>query len=201
MIFLSDADPWDALNSNTKRNIKTALKHGVEPIDLSQSAAIEAHLVLIDNSLDRRRNLNENVGHLDYRGVTTRLIRSGYGKLFQSGTDATALSSAFVVLMGDMAYYNMGGTGPVGIQIGASHLNMYEAIKWARDRGATTFDMGIANTEGLVKFKTGFGATEIRLQRKYYRKPMGLGMVGTLATVLAHKLRSCHVGLPLRTAG
>ncbi len=60
--------------------------------------------------------------------MTTGLIGSGYGKLIQNGSDATALSSAFVVLLGDMAYYNMGGTGPAGIRIGASHPNMYEAI-------------------------------------------------------------------------
>jgi lipid II:glycine glycyltransferase (peptidoglycan interpeptide bridge formation enzyme) len=82
------------------------------------------------------------------------------------------LSAIRVNYFGNHAYYDMGGSSQEGYRTGASPFLIHEVAKELKRRGFLTFTLGVANRDGLKKFKEGLGADPVTLIRYYLNRPI-----------------------------
>ncbi|HWI15469.1 MAG TPA: GNAT family N-acetyltransferase, partial [Burkholderiales bacterium] len=158
-VDLTREEPFATLSTNHKRNISKARKHGARLVELPRDEAFQVHLNLMGLSLSRRRRRGEPT-HLGADvDVMAALLRTGVARLFQAAVQSKVMSSKLVYVLDDAAYYHAGGTSPDGMELGVSHLLMYEIMQWARARGMRTLNLDVASAAagGLGRYKEGFG--------------------------------------------
>ena len=159
------------LSSNHRRNIRKAEAQGFDVVEESSPKAIEDHVRLCGASNDRRSGRGEQIQGNKDRAATEAYLKTGQATLYQAVHEGTAYSSILVLRIGAAAYYDTGGTSPEGMKMGGSHFLMFKVMERLKAEGVTSFSLDVANTEGLIKFKTGFGAVEWPLQRVYLEYP------------------------------
>lgn len=160
-----DAAP--AFASNHRRNIKKAQKHGVTTTSTTDEAATVTHARLMNASMVRRSARGESVPEIAARDTRydQALLATGAGRLYQASFEGEAVSSLMVLMGKRGAYYQSAGTSPRGMEIGASTLLVSAAIRDLAEHGKTVFNLGGAGpeSEGLRRFKAGFGAEPVML--------------------------------------
>lgn len=156
----------DGLGSNHKRNIKTALKAGLQVRRLRSEGACETHRRLMAASMRRRDERGEEVPVEVEGAAALAFVRAGAGELFQALGGETVLSSILILRSGRGAYYQTSGTSPEGMDQGASHFLIFETAKVLQFESAISFNLGGAGEEsqGLRRFKAGFGAAPVELE-------------------------------------
>lgn len=97
-----------------------------------------------------------------------RLIEeAGNGQLLIATHDGDTLGGVFVAALGKHGYYKDGGSFDIKRNLMASYILQWEAIKWAKSKGALLYDMVSAPSnaelknsanilQGLYQFKRGF---------------------------------------------
>ena len=143
-------------------------------------AAIDAHVALHINSMDRRKSRGEDVSLAFERAGSAALLASGAGELFQAMLGDHVASSLLVLRSKTGAYSESSGNSKEGMGIGASHFLRYETALALQTEGIEIFYLGGArpSEEGLRSFKAGFGTTLIDTQ----------SVVAYLGGALRHKL-------------
>jgi hypothetical protein len=129
-------------------------------------AAIDAHIALHINSMDRRRSRGENVSTEFERAGSAALIASGAGELFQAMLGDHVASSLLILRSATGAYSESSGNSKEGMGIGASHFLRFESAAALQTEGVEIFYLGGVRPEeaGLRSFKAGFGTTPIDTQ-------------------------------------
>ena len=170
VLDLSRANWARDLTTNHRRSVQRAAKAGVTVVRTSEGAA--EHAQLMGASMARRRDRGEDVPAVEdpTRTTTEALLASGAGILFRAERDGQVLSSLLVLLAPQGAYYHSAGTSPAGMEFGASTFLVHETARLLKEEGTTTFNLGGADSasEGLVRFKRGFGATPVALAAATY---------------------------------
>lgn len=101
-----------------------------------------------------------------YRHVWEALLGSGHGHLFFARHGGDTLAGALIGHLGDRAWYLYGASGSEGRELRPNHLLQWEIIRWARERGCTTYDLWGAPDRpgpddpmaGVYQFKRSLGA-------------------------------------------
>lgn len=167
-IDLADpTEPEKRLGKNHRRNVKRARKEGIAPIEQDAASSVAAHARLCQSSFERRSVRGEKIESDAQAETFAKFVASGYGRIHQVGRDAEVLSSDLVVRVADSAYYLSGGTSPEGMKIGSSHLLMLGIMEELRAQGVRTLNLGYTDTEALARFKSGFGAECIAVERVF----------------------------------
>ena len=95
--------------------------------------------------------------------------------LFAIDADGTPQAALFLVRNGHRVVEPYGGMTVDGGALRANYLLKWEAIRRAREAGASTYDLwGLANP-GIAHFKTGFGGREVRFIGAWDLVLSGLG--------------------------
>lgn len=102
---------------------------------------------------------------------------TGIIKVFVTYHEEQPLSSAISFVLGDKAWYMFGASSNEKRNLMPNHLMQWTMMQWAKENGAASYDFrGVpdpnmhdipAHEEGLVKFKTGFGAEMVRYIGEY----------------------------------
>ena len=166
VLYLKNSNLWDELSSNHRRNIKRGLTADLQMRCIANDHACEEHARLGRVSMIRRNNRGESVT-LDIQSERfLALIESGAGELYQATGDSEVLSSVLVLKAEKGAYYQSAGTSPEGMKIGASHFLIYNIAEALQKESMELFNLGGAyeSKSGLQRFKSGFGATEVKLE-------------------------------------
>jgi len=95
---------------------------------------------------------------------------AGRGTLFLARHEGRLLAGILVTVFGREAIYLYGASGNEERRLMPNNLLQWEALLWARDRGAQSFDMwGIPDTaapdeplRGVARFKEGWGGQVVR---------------------------------------
>jgi lipid II:glycine glycyltransferase (peptidoglycan interpeptide bridge formation enzyme) len=150
----------------TRYNIRLAGRHGVrvEPAGCGD-AEVAAMYALLGAAF---RRAGFPVRPLAYYSGYWRLFEAcGQGQLFLAHLDGEVLAGAYVVRLGDKAWYKDGGSVTRRHEVMAPHLVQWEAMRWLRARGVRSYDLfAVPSREqlatddhplrGLQQFKTGF---------------------------------------------
>jgi len=163
---LPDAELLPRISKSHRERISKGRRKGLVVRRDPSDAAIDAHVALHINSMDRRKTRGEDVS-LDFeRAGSAALLTSGAGELYQAMLGDHVASSLLVLKSGKGAYSESSGNSKEGMGIGASHFLRYETAVTLQAEGIEVFYLGGARSheEGLRSFKAGFGTILIDTQ-------------------------------------
>lgn len=166
VLALQEGDLWKLLRKGHKhcvnkgRKAELEMRRGVSP------DALDAHAEAVMGSKLRRARRGENTTLSSDITLLSNQIRNGAGELFQAILNDKVVSSSFVYITEQGAYYGSAGTTPEGMQCGASHFLLHEIMQALKTEGKLVFNLGgaIDREEGLQRFKAGFGAVPVQLE-------------------------------------
>lgn len=160
---LADSELWERVSKSHRDRIKKGRKNGLTVRRDASDAAIDAHVALHVNSMDRRKSRGEDVS-LDFeRSTSAALLAAGAAELFQAMLGDHVASSLLVLRSAKGGYSESSGNSREGMHIGASHFLRYETAIALQSEGIEMFYLGgaRAHEEGLRAYKSGFGTTPI----------------------------------------
>lgn len=166
VLDLDGGDVWSKLDKKHRQSLKKARQANLLVRSSTDPAALDEHLRLMALSLERHANKGESTGDSGDAAVLRALLHNGAARLYQVIAEGRTLSSATVLRSNAGAYYHTAGNHPDGLAVGASHFLLYEiASELSRDAVAE-FNLGGTDpaNEGLVRFKTRFGARTVELE-------------------------------------
>jgi hypothetical protein len=162
-----------SFGSNHRRNINKARKQGVAVTHTDDPAAAQVHSHLMASSMQRRSLRGEDVPSAANNDAPYEraFLVSGAARIFQASYSGDVVSSLLVLNAPSGAYYQSAGTTPEGMEIGASTFLVSEIIRTLAEEGRTAFNLGGAGneSEGLRRFKSGFGAQPVTLAAGTYQ--------------------------------
>ena len=177
---LRDVDLLARVSKSHRERVSKGRRKGLVVRRENSAQAIDAHVALHINSMDRRKSRGENVSLEFEREGSAALLASGAGELFQAMLGDHVALSLLVLRSKTGAYSESSGNSKEGMGIGASHFLRYETAVTLQSEGIEMFYLGGARPteEGLRAFKAGFGTTLIDTQ----------SVVAYLGGPLRHKL-------------
>jgi len=153
--------------SNTQRNIKKAIREGVEvKIDNSLDSIKEFYRL---NCMTRKEHgLPPQPFHF-FKKVYDHIISNDHGFVSLASYKGKVVAGAICFHFGTKAIYKYGASDKTYQHLRPSNLVMWEAIKWCSMNGCDYFCFGRTETEntGLRQFKNSWGAEEANI--KYYK--------------------------------
>ena len=129
-----------------------------------------------------------------YRAAYQLFVESGAGQLLLANYNDDLIAALFAMAAGDKGYYMYGASSGRERQRMPNHLLQWEAMRWAKAKGAAIYDLwgipeevgrgattGTGGLWGVYRFKSGFGGREFyytggwdlvynRLLYKLYRR-------------------------------
>ena len=167
--FVLDLDrhSGNALATNHRRNIARAERASITIHATRAEAPCEIHAELMRASLARRTARGEQVNsNGEEFSHTVQLVKTGAGTLFQAVLDSESevLSSMLLLKAKRGAYYHSAGSSAKGMELGSSHLLVRHIAETLKAEGMLRFNLGGADSEGLRRFKAGFGARAVELE-------------------------------------
>lgn len=168
---LPGTDPWSQLAANHRRNVTRARKAGVSVIEATGDTGLSHHIRLTNASLARREQRSEQVEASRGGSACRAFLETGAGSLYQAHLGDEVLSSILVLKARDGAYYHSAGTSPEGMRQGASQFLVLDVATRLAAEGRSLFNLGGAEpaSEGLYRFKAGFGTSARQLEAATYQ--------------------------------
>lgn len=158
---------FSAFRSNTRRNIKKAIKSNVK-IHFCNSLEYLDHFYRL-HCLTRKRHRLPVQSYDFYLNIYNKLIINKMGILLCASHKGIIFSSAVFFHFGDHALFKFGVSDYKYQHLRGNNLLMWEAIKWYSLNGYKTISLGRTAIQhsGLRHHKTGWGCTEYLI--KYFR--------------------------------
>ena len=151
---------WGDLRKKWRQYVNKARHAGITVTDADGSALPEFYRIYRDTA-ERAGFLIRTEGA--YRDVWEAFAPAGNARLlFARRPDGHALATLFLVRAGTRVVEPYGGMTEDGGESRANYLLKWEAIRTAREQGATVYDLWGLATGGIAHFKTGFGGREVR---------------------------------------
>lgn len=161
------------MKSKTRYNIRLAEKKGVTVREETTEKGFEIFAKLYFETMRRQKYFGHNYTY--HKGVFDNLKKKMVHVLIASYQNQP-MAGYELFLFKDGAYYPYGGSSLENKNIMAPNLLMWEAIKFAKNRGAKYFDMWGASSPdapvsdiyaGFTRFKEGYGARYLEMLGSY----------------------------------
>ncbi|HEY1350855.1 MAG TPA: peptidoglycan bridge formation glycyltransferase FemA/FemB family protein [Ktedonobacteraceae bacterium] len=144
-------------------NVRLAMRRGVEVSEARTREDLQAWYTLLAATGERARFGIHTFAY--YQKIWQVLGPRQRARLFVARAQGELLAGVFVGLLGREAIYLYGASSDVQRNLMPNYLLQWEAIRWARKAGATSYDFwGIPATEqadeamaGVYRFKSGWG--------------------------------------------
>ncbi len=182
--------PLDALHrrlrSQTRRNIATAARSGVEvTLSADLDAVLEFRALHVGLRKHKYRLLpqsREFFEHVWKAFAPLDAIRVGLAR-----HRGVPVAGALYLVWGDTVYYKFGASAPEHLALRPNDALHWELIRWAGERGLAGLDWGLSDRDqpGLVRYKAGWASTErsIRTLRSHHPAATDPEMDGLLRAV------------------
>ncbi len=155
------------LRSNTKRNIKKAIREGVN-VKFSNSLDAIKNYYRMHSSTRKKHGLPPQPFRF-FEKIYDHLISMNRGFVVLAYYNEKCIAGAIFFHFGAKAVYKFGASDMKYQLLRANNLVMWEAIKWYAEHDYKTFSFGKTEPEndGLRQFKQGWGAEEQMI--KYFK--------------------------------
>lgn len=157
--------------SSTRRNVKKALKEGVQVSIFNSIESLKEFYHL--NCLTRRRHGLPPQPYYFFKSVFNQIISKNEGMVILASYRGKTIAGAVYFHFGKKVIYKYGASNNNFQHLRANNLVMWEAIKWYSINGYKTLSLGITQQEnsGLRQFKNGWGTQEEIIN--YYKYDLG----------------------------
>jgi CelD/BcsL family acetyltransferase involved in cellulose biosynthesis len=155
------------LKSNTRRNIKTSIRTGV---DVRMANSPEGMRSFFDLHVQtRRRHGLPPQPFAFFEKTVVNLIQRDLGSVALATYQNRIVAGMVFLHFGSEAVYKYGASDPRYLHVRPNNAIMWKAIKKYKERGVKELCFGRTAPwqEGLLQFKRGWGAAERRVE--YYR--------------------------------
>ncbi len=165
-----DDDVLASFRAETRRAIRQSQRHGIE-VRVEDTPSGWSTLSSLQAELRRRAPVPEldeaTLARIEAAWMAGRIDGSG-GTVLVARHDGEPLAAALVIVHGSTAYLPVIPSSHHHDKLPASHLLVYEAMRWARLHGCTTFDLvGYSmmarpgdSLWGINQFKRGFASLD-----------------------------------------
>ncbi len=150
------------MKPKTRYNIRLAERRGVQ-VREGMAADLKAFYELYRETGRRDGFLTRPYSY--YRQVWQTFLEAGWGRLFLAEHEGDVLAGLFLLHFGPCAWYMYGASSGRKREHMPNHLLQWEAMRWAKVAGCTTYDFWGAPNQprpddplwGVYRFKAGFG--------------------------------------------
>jgi len=156
-----------SFHSKWRYNIRYAARKGVRVTSECRREDMDAFydLLQITAARDGFRVRSRSYFH----DMWDRLVSRDMGTLLMAYVDDVPVAGALIFVLGEQSWYVYGASANEHRKLMPNHLIQWEAMRWAKSRGCTSYDMRGVSPEvngepvvealsGLNRFKKGFGA-------------------------------------------
>ena len=152
---------------NTRRNIKKAIKEGVNVIFSNSLESVKEFYRL--NCMTRKEHGLPPQPYFFFRKIYEHIISPKRGFVALAYYHKKIIAGAVYFHFGEKAVYKYGASDKTCQKLRANNLVMWEAIKWYAQNSFRQFSFGRTDLDhkGLLQFKRGWGAKEETIS--YYR--------------------------------
>ncbi len=159
-ISRSEEELYRGLRDSTKRNIKKAMKEGVEVVFSNSPDAVREFYRL--NCMTRRDHGLPPQPYLFFKKVHEHVFAKDLGFIVLASYKGRNIAGSVYFHFGDQAFYKYGASDKTYQHLRANNLVMWEAIRHYRRKGYARLSFGRTELEntGLLQFKAGWGAQE-----------------------------------------
>ena len=176
-------------SSNTKRNIKKAIREGIT-IEISNTAmALENFYKM--NCVTRKKHGLPPQPKKFFKNLFNNVLSKNKGFISIAKYRDKSIASAVYLLIGRKALYKFGASYMEYQNFRANNLVMWDSIKYCSAEGYESFCFGRTepDNEGLRKFKLGWGANEQLINTyRYSLKINDFVPMKTMTTGLHNKI-------------
>ena len=158
---------FSSFNNSNKRNIRNAVKRGVE---IRVSNSLESIKVFYRlNCITRRRHGLPPQPYSFFKNIFAHVISQNHGKVVFANFEDQTIAGAVYFHFGKKVVFKYGASDSAYQHLRANNLVMWKAIKYYCNRGYEQLFFGRTDLEheGLRQFKSGWGAEENII--KYYK--------------------------------
>ena len=158
----SEEDILKSFHSKTRYNIRIAQKNGVEVVEDNSKAAFKKYLQLTKETVERQGFYahNRRYHELMWKHLHLNPISEGkapIARLLTARYKGQIITTWIVFVWKDFLYYPYGASTEKHKNIMANNLMMWEAIRFGKSLGLTTFDLwGREEGKGFTRFKEGY---------------------------------------------
>ncbi len=163
---LPEEDLLAKMKGKTRYNVRLADRKGVEVVEPDFDEAWETFYGFMKYTADRAKYpIRRSQGYL--HDNMRDMHAAGRGNLFFAMYEGMPLAGIYVYTFGSKCWYIHGGSSNEKRNLMPNYLLQWEAMRWARQRGLTYYDMvGVPRPEnlneddsmwGVYRFKVGFG--------------------------------------------
>jgi peptidoglycan pentaglycine glycine transferase (the first glycine) len=150
-----------------RSNTRLARKHGVQVRPAETEADLAVWYAMLETTGERDGFTVRGIDY--YRHFWESTHAGGTTVLLLAEHESVLLAGIMVHRFAHEATYLYGASGEAGRNLMPNHLLQAEAMRWAKERGATRYDLfGIADDDdpedplaGITRFKAGFGGRPI----------------------------------------
>jgi lipid II:glycine glycyltransferase (peptidoglycan interpeptide bridge formation enzyme) len=161
----SDEERMAGMKKDTRYGVRRAAREGVEVVQDDSPEAREAFWEMFENTASRKGFWYRP---REYQFAAWRaMYDAGRAHLFFAGHEGERLAGALVYTFGEKCWYFQSASTEKKRNLHPGYLLQWEIMKWARERGVTSYDMMAVpgpdelNEDhplyGVYKFKAGFG--------------------------------------------
>lgn len=166
-LMRTEAELFSIIRESNRRNVKKSIREGVY-IKIDQSLeALKSFYRL--NCMTRKRHGLPPQPFAFFRNVFNHIISKGYGIVVSAFHSEKLIAASVFFHFGRGAIFKYGASDNKHHNLRPNNLILWEAIKWYRNRGFESLNLGRTELEnlGLLQYKRIWGATESSI--KYYR--------------------------------
>lgn len=160
-----------------QRGVNKAQKEGVTIVRAEYKSALKDFHHL--NLLTCRKHGIPAQPFSFHETVWNELVQRGLADFFFANHQGKPIASVVIFYSNETATYMYGASDETYLNLRPNHLLLWEAIKLAKSKGMTTFDLGRVSDDnpGLKEFKQRWGAQTVPLHYYYYPEKKGVGAV------------------------
>lgn len=158
----SEEDLMKSFHPKTRYNIRLATKRGVEVREDNSDKAFERYLALTRETTQRQGFYahSEKYHRLMWKTLHTDMVAKGekpIAHLLTARYKGKIITTWVLFAWKNFLYYPYGASTDEYKEVMANNLMMWEAIKFGKSLGLTTFDLwGREPGKGFTKFKEGY---------------------------------------------
>lgn len=173
----SEADILAAMKSKTRYNIRLAQRKGVTVWEGTESDFPAFHRLMAETAARDRFGVHAPAY---YEQAYRLFVPRGWARLLMAGVEGKPVAALMVFALGRRAWYFYGASSDAHREKMPTYRLQWEAMRWARSRGCTEYDLwGVPDEDegrleaeftrrqdglwGVYRFKRGFGGRLIRM--------------------------------------
>jgi lipid II:glycine glycyltransferase (peptidoglycan interpeptide bridge formation enzyme) len=151
----SEENLLKSFSSKTRYNIRLAEKKGVKVAEDNSDKAFDRYLELTRETVERQGFFAHTEKY--HRLMFSILRKAGIAHLMTATFEGKIITTWVLFGGRDFLYYPYGASTEDHKEVMANNLMMWEAIKFGKKLGLTTFDLwGREEGKGFTKFKEGY---------------------------------------------